>query len=426
MIKNEEQGGMDRIISLEEKKRRRNKNILKYAGITAAIVAGIYMASQFMRSSVSLDNLIINEVDRGVIETTISANGTIVPGFEEAIISPISAKVLKVYAQSGEIVEQGSPILQLDLQTVRDDYAKLLDEQRMKELQMEQLRANKQTQFSDREMQIKVSKMQLSRLEAELRNERYLDSIGSGTMDRVRQAELAVNTARLELEQMEQRFENERKVSEADMQLKQLENNIFARNMEESKRILESAEIRSPRRATLTYVLQDEIGTQISAGTKVAVVSDLSTYKVQCSIADAYSDQVRSGGKVVVKIGSTNIDGTIISVTPTSQDGLIKFNVTLEDPSNSKLRAGLRADVHVLTSIKENVLRIKNSSFYKGPDTYQMFVLTGNGTAEKRAIRLGDCNFNYVEVIEGVNEGERVIISDMRNYIGSAEIKVKD
>jgi HlyD family secretion protein len=296
----------------------------------------------------------------------------------------------------------------------------------MKQLQTEQLRANKRTQLSDREMQIKVSQMQLGRLEVELRNERYLDSIGSGTMDRVRQAELAVNTARLELEQMRQRFDNERKVSEADMQLKQLENNIFAKGLEETRRTLEGAEIRSPRRATLTYICNEEIGTQISAGTKVAVVSDLTSFKLQCNIADAYSDQVRSGGKVVVKIGSTNLPGTISSVTPMSENGLIKFNVTLEDPDHSKLRSGLRADVHVLTSIKDNVLRIKNSSFYKGPDTYQLFVLTDNGTAEKRPVRLGDCNFDFIEVLEGLNEGDRVIISDMSSYSSIAEIKIKE
>lgn len=421
-----ENNTMDRIITDEEKRKHK---ILRLSKIGAGIVAGgiaIYAISQFMRTSVSLDNLTVNEISRGTIETTINANGTVVPEFEEAIITPISTKILKVYAQSGEIVDEGTPLLQLDLQTAQTNYAKQLDEYRMKQLQTEQLRANKRTQLSDREMQIKVSQMQLGRLEVELRNERYLDSIGSGTMDRVRQAELAVNTARLELEQMRQRFDNERKVSEADMQLKQLENNIFAKSLEETRRTLEGAEIRSPRRATLTYICNEEIGTQINAGTKVAVVSDLTSFKLQCNIADAYSDQVRSGGKVVVKIGSTNLPGTISSVTPMSENGLIKFNVTLEEPDHSKLRSGLRADVHVLTSIKDNVLRIKNSSFYKGPDTYQLFVLTGNGTAEKRSVRLGDCNFDFIEVLEGLNEGDRVIISDMSSHSSIAEIKIKE
>lgn len=416
---------MDRNLSDGEKRKRKARQFAK-VGIVLIMAGGaIFGMSQFMRSSVKLENLIVGEISRGTIETTISANGTVIPEFEEAIITPISAKILKVYAQSGEMVDEGAPLLQLDLQAAQTNHAKMLDEYRMKQLQTEQLRANKEVQLSDREMQIKVSQMQLGRLEVELRNERYLDSLGSGTMDRVRQAELAVNTARLELEQMRQRYENERKASEADMQLKQLENSIFAKALEESRRTLENAEIRSPRRATLTYICDEEIGTLVSAGTKVAIVSDLTQFKLQCSIADAYSDRVRTGGKVVVKIGATGLSGVISSVAPMTQNGLVSFNVTLEEPAHSRLRSGLRVDVHVLTSIKENVLRIKNSSFYRGADTYQMFVLTDKGLAEKRSVQLGDCNFDFIEVLGGLREGERVILSDMSRYASVAEIKVK-
>ena len=152
-----EQNKMDRIISDEEKRKKKIRTAVKATAISLVIGAGIYGVSQFMRSSVSLDNVVISDISRGTIETTINSNGTVVPEFEEAIITPISTKILKVYAQSGEVVEEGTPLLQLDLQAAQTSYAKLLDEQCMKQLQMEQLRANKQTQLSDREMQIKVS-----------------------------------------------------------------------------------------------------------------------------------------------------------------------------------------------------------------------------------------------------------------------------
>ena len=60
-------------------------------------------------------------------------------------------------------------------------------------------------------MQIKVSAMKLSRMKVELRNEHYLDSLGAGTTDKVRQAELSYNVAQLEYEQLQQQYKMRRK-----------------------------------------------------------------------------------------------------------------------------------------------------------------------------------------------------------------------
>ena len=97
----------------------------------------------------------------------------------------------------------------------------------MKRYQLEQLKVNNNTYLSDLSMQVKISAMKLNRMEVELRNERYLDSLGSGTTDKVRQAELNFNTGKLELEQLRQQYANESKVKEADLKVKELEFNIF-------------------------------------------------------------------------------------------------------------------------------------------------------------------------------------------------------
>ena len=91
---------------------------------------------------------------------------------------------------------------------------KLLDEEKMKRYQLEQLKANNETALSDMEMKLQVKEMSLSRLEVEYRNERYLDSIGSGTTDKVRQAQLAFETEKLELLQLQKQYENAQKVKE--------------------------------------------------------------------------------------------------------------------------------------------------------------------------------------------------------------------
>ncbi|MBR6539047.1 MAG: HlyD family efflux transporter periplasmic adaptor subunit, partial [Bacteroides sp.] len=301
---------MDRVIPKEVLKKERNKQIMKYGGIGAAMVVCAAMLLSFMQSGVKRKDLIVSTVDKGTIEVSVSASGKVTPAFEEIINSPINSRIIEVYCKGGDSVDVGTPILKLDLQSTQTAYNKLLDEEQMRRYQLEQLKINNETQLSNMAMNIKVSAMELNRKEVELRNERYLDSIGSGTTDKVRQAELAYNRGKLELEQLRQQYENEKKVKAADLKVKELEFNIFAKELAEMKRTLDDAQIRAPRKAILTYI-NNQVGAQVSQGSQVAIVSDLSHFKVEAEIADTYGDRVAAGGKAIVKVGRDKLQGTI-------------------------------------------------------------------------------------------------------------------
>lgn len=415
---------MDREIPKDVLKKERNRRILKYGGIGGGCIALILILFSLMRSSVKEKDLVFSEVSKGTIEVSVSASGKVVPAFEEIINSPINTRILEVYKKGGDSVNIGTPILKLDLQSAKTEYNKLLDEEQMKRYQLEQLKVNNSTYLSDLEMKVKVAEMKLNRMKVELRNERYLDSLGSGTMDRVHQAELNFETGKLELEQLHQQLANERKVKAADLKVKQLEYEIFLKGLAETKRTLDEAQIRSPRKAILTYI-NNQIGAQVNEGLRIAVISDLSHFKVEGEIADTYGDRVAAGGKAVVKIGSEKLEGQVSSVTPLSKNGVISFTVQLEDDSNRRLRSGLKTDVYVMNAVKEDVLRIANSSYYVGRGDYQLFVLDGSDELVKRKVRLGDSNFEYVEVVSGLQPGDRVVISDMSQYKNKNKLKLR-
>lgn len=415
---------MDREIPKDVLKKERNRRILKYGGIGGGCIAIIIILFSLMRSSVKEKDLVFSEVSKGTIEVSVSASGKVVPAFEEIINSPINTRILEVYKKGGDSVNIGTPILKLDLQSAKTEYNKLLDEEQMKRYQLEQLKVNNSTYLSDLEMKVKVAEMKLNRMKVELRNERYLDSLGSGTMDRVHQAELNFETGKLELEQLHQQLVNERKVKAADLKVKQLEYEIFLKGLAETKRTLDEAQIRSPRKAILTYI-NNQIGAQVNEGSRIAVISDLSHFKVEGEIADTYGDRVAAGGKAVVKIGSEKLEGQVSSVTPLSKNGVISFTVQLEDDSNRRLRSGLKTDVYVMNAVKEDVLRIANSSYYVGRGDYQLFVLDGSDELVKRKVRLGDSNFEYVEVVSGLQPGDRVVISDMSQYKNKNKLKLR-
>ena len=413
---------MDRQIPLGEQRRRKIKRATVGMAVAVAVLgAGAWLGTQ-MIPTIERKTLIISEVDRGTIDVSVSATGRIVPAFEEIIVSPISSQILEVYAHSGDSVDVGTPLLRLDLQSAETDYAKALDEREIRRQQTVQLKANVETQLSDRRMQIEVEEMKVSQLEAQLRNELYLDSLGSGTRDRVRQAETTLRTAQIQLAQLRQQYQNEQRVKQADLRMQQLQNGIFEKGLHEKYRTLDDAKIRSPRRATLTYI-NSEVGSTVGTGQKIAVVSDLSHFKAECEISDAYGDRVRVGGAVVFKIGKERLSGIINTVTPLSQSGTITFTVIPDDMDHPRLRSGLKTEVFVVTSIKDDVLRIRNGSFYSGPGEYTLFVLVGD-LLLPRQVRLGECNYDYIEVTSGLEFGEQVVVSDMTKYKGKEKLKI--
>ena len=421
-MKNDSQT-MDRQIPVsEQRKRKMRQAALWTGGFLLVMGAAAWLGGQ-MLPTLERDKLVISEVDRGTIDVSVSATGKVVPAFEEVIVSPISSQILEVYAHSGDSVDVGTPLCRLDLQSAETDYAKALDEREIKRQQMEQLKANTETQLSDRQMQIEVDEMKVSQLEAQLRNELYLDSLGSGTRDRVRQAETALRTAQLQLRQLRQQYENEKRVKQADLRMQQLQNSIFEKGLGEKRRTLDDAKIRSPRRATLTYI-NTEVGSTVSAGQKLAIVSDLTRFKAECEISDTHADRVRVGGPLILKIGKERLSGTVGTVTPLSQSGAITFTAIPDDMSHPRLRSGLRTEVFVITSIKDDVLRIRNGSFYSGPGDYTLFVVK-NEELRMKNVRLGECNYDYIEVVEGLEQGEQVVVSDMTKYIGREKLKVK-
>ena len=71
------------------------------------------------------------------------------------------------------------------------------------------------------------------------------------------------------------------------------------------------------------------------------------------------------------------------------------------------------------------MLRIANSSYYVGKGEYELFVVNGNQLL-KRKVQLGDSNFEYVEVVSGLQEGDQVIVSDMNAYKDKNKLKIED
>lgn len=415
---------MDRTIPKEVQRKKMALRLLKIAGAAVAVVLAVVAVVSLSRDSVNEKHLEICTVTRGSIETSVTASGEVHPAFEEVINSPISSRILEVYKQLGDTVSIGTPLLSLDLENTLNNYRNMLDEKEIKQHQLTQLRLNNATSLENQKMSIAIAEIEFERLQTELRNERYLDSIGSGTADRVRQAELAVATAQMRLGQQRTQYANDTRIKESDVRVRELEYNIFEKKLSEMKRTLDEARILSPRVATLTFI-NNQIGARVSAGERIAVISDLSNFKITAQISDAMAEYVKVGKRIIAAVGKEKMEGVISNVSPKSNNGIINFDVTLKESNHARLRQGLRTDVYIMNEIHDDVLRISNRSYYIGPGEYKLYVKNGSGEVELRKVRLGVSNYDFVQVEEGIAEGEEVVVSDMHEYSGKERIKLK-
>ena len=414
---------MDKKLSEKEIRRKKTVGYMKVAVPVAAITVICIIVAVTVQPALKSDLLDISEVQSGTLSVSVGATGSVVPFYEESVTSPIATKILEVYKKSGEFVHKGDTILRLDLSTANVDLQAETDELEIQKYKLEQYRTEASSAISDMEKQVAIDEMRLRRMESLLVNEHYLDSIGGSTKDMVRQRELDYEVAKLQLEQLKLNYENKKKTTTSTLKVYELEYSIAANKLALRRKEIGDARVLAPFDATLSWV-NDRIGSGVEKGSQLAVLSDLSRYKVTAEISDNFISQFNVGNRVEVKIGNTELEGTVANIVPSVSNSKISFTVFLDEDSGSSLRPGLKADVYVVTSIKEDVLKIANRAYYSGPGEYDLWVIDGN-RAEKRTVVLGESSSFEVEVLEGLDPGEKVIVSNMNGYKTKDRMKVR-
>lgn len=415
---------MDKTIDKKEIRKEKSKRALVWGIAAAAGIAAVSFMLMNMAPSVNSRDITVGTAERGPLEITVAATGRVVPAHEEIINSPVETRVLRVYAQPGDTVKAGMPLLLLDLEQEQTALGKLHDARTMQQQELRQLELSNMTNISDLEMKIKVSEMNVSRQRIEVENERRLDSIGSGTGDRVRQAETAYRAGVLELEQLRTRLRNERQRASAAEASQRLNVCSSDRDIALMEKTIHRGSIPAPLDGVLTFITS-ELGSRVGAGEKVAVVSDLSSFKVVGEVPEGSSDRVQTGAAVTVRISGAQFAGTVSNITPQARQGVVSFVVRLDNPRDSRLRSGARAELQVSFGYKSDVLRVPNGSFYKGEGKYQVFVFDSENRAVRRTVHAGDCNRDYVEILDGLQPGDKIIVSDTEQYNTKNKLNIK-
>lgn len=415
---------MDKDVSQNVVNAKRNRGILAIAVIAITLVAAIWLVRSSIKSSINKSEMTIGIVEKGNVENTINASGEILPEFEGIITSPINASIQSVIIDIGSPVKAGQSILTLDKSAVQTEYEKSKFELESKNNDVKKLKLQLDKSFYDINSNNDIKQLRINSLEADVENAKRLFKAGGGTREDIEQAEQNLKVAGLEKQQLENEIKNKQQTMQLEMKEAEIASSIQENNLQELGRKLQLANIVASRDGVVTWVNKN-IGAAIHEGDPLAHIADLSSFKVQGSISDNYLDQLQNGMAAIIKINETQVRGTIVNISPSVQNGIVSFDIQLDERNNKLYRPNMKVDVYLVTDAKTNVLRVANGAAFKGSSVQDIFIVK-NGKAERRTVHTGLTNFDYVEIKDNVQTGEVVITSDMSSYKNTKEVTIKN
>ena len=416
---------MDRPLDPSFRRRRRIRQIARSLAGLAALVSLFVWLPGWIRPSVDSGRIRTAQVQRGAVEETITASGTVVPRFEQILFSPVSTRLVRILHKPGDLLPQGAPIVELDLNAARIEVEKRAEELALKQNQRTRIELEERKSLSDLETNRRLKKLDLERRQTRTAQYLELQRIGAVSGEELRQAQLEEERAGIELGQIEENRRNLVESTRARLQALQLEMKTLEREGEEARRRLERAHIRADREGVLTSV-SPVVGAPVGQGQEIARVADLSSFRVDVRVSDIHAQRLRTGLPVRLRIREeAYVEGRISRILPTVDDNVIDLEVELEDAAHELLRPNQRVDAYIVTARKERSLRLARGPFINGgAGLHEVFVVHGE-TAVKTEVRIGLANFEYYEVVEGLLEGDEVIISSMKNYLHMDEVRIR-
>lgn len=395
-----------------------------WVGASVALIAAVLLLLPgWLRPSLDRDRLRLGTVDRGSIEGVVEASGTVIPAFEGVLSSPVEARIQKILKRPGEVVRAGDEILKLDTSASRLTFERLEDQLSKKINEQLQLRLALEKQLSELRGRIESGRLDAEAASYRAEQNRKLRADGLVSEQTLRASEVEAKKAKIELTQLEESVRGSQRSTQAQLAGLDLDLAILRKELDEARRQLDLATTRSDRAGVLTWVVPQE-GATIQRGEVIARIADLDSYRVEATVSDIHASSLRPGLTVrTVLDRKPLVNGRLSQIYPTIENGAVKFTVDLDQPRHPELRNNLGIDVLVVTGSRTNVLRVPKGAFVQGGVIQKVFVVDGD-RAVRRDVRLGVAGYDHYEVLEGLEAGDQIILSDMKDHLHLAQIRL--
>ncbi|RPI41083.1 MAG: efflux RND transporter periplasmic adaptor subunit, partial [Bacteroidetes bacterium] len=353
----------------------------------------------------------IAEVETGRVSRSFAGEGVVEPQSEVIILSPASSIIKGILREVGSHVNPGESIIILDPSPIQNSIDNIRDELEMKQNNLVKTQLNARGIKVDLDYNVQVKKLRIASLNSELADQEQLLEVGGISPARVEQTRQELELAEQDLVMLLEKNSIRLQQLEADEEGLRLQIRMQEKDLADKEETLGRMIIRAPS-AGIILSIRGKVGEKVNSDQLLVEMSDLTNFKISGRADDDYSDDLKTGTKVYVNIDNQTLTGMVGSVSPVIRDKMIEFDVNLHQSSHFKLRPNLGVNLEIVREERDSVLRLPSGPAIGRGREHQVYVVK-SGQAEPRHIVTGLKTDLFVEIIEGLSAGERVILSDV-------------
>ena len=401
-----------------EVKRKKKIRRALYGALAVLAIAVITIGVSRMKPaapSVDRATVWVDTVKRGPFIRQVRGSGTLIPENIRWIPATTSGRVERIVLRPGATVTPTTVILEMsnpDLQQLVMDArlafgsAQAAFENRKAELQSQML--NQEAELTTLESQYNQAVLTLAANE-ELYKEKLISEIAlkqSRSLEKDLKNQLAVGRQRLEIAKAG--VKSQLAPQESDVNQRKAALDLRARQLEDLK-------VKAGMHGVL-QVVPVEVGAQVQAGANVARVADPSVLKAELRIAETQTKDIQIGQVAEVDTRVGVVPGKVARIDPASTNGTVGVDITLEGALPAGARPDLSVDGTVRLQKLDDVIFVGRPAFGQEESTITLFKLSPDGEAHRTKVVLGRSSVNAIEIREGLQPGDQVILSDMSSY----------
>lgn len=416
---------MDRMIERKRGIRMRHVPYIAAGTFVLVVLLWIVFGNHQSTLRVDVDDVTLADVTRGEFKDYVRINSTVIP-IQVVHISPEEGGiVVEKVAEEGQRVNRGDVIVRLsnsslDLQILNAE-AELAEKQnllRNTQVAMQQDKLSNETELASLEMDVARKRRGFEQNER-LYGERLVSK------EAFIQAKEDYDLAQRKLKLVGERLKKDAQYR--SIQMEQMEDNL--ENMQRNVVLVRERKSKLDVRSTIDGelgLLDVELGQSVSSGQTIGQVNDLSDFKIEARIDEHYIDRVRVGLSATFEREGKTYALTVRKVYPEVREGKFRTDLVFVGTRPSNMRAGQTFYLNLELGSPIQAVLIPKGTFFQTTGGNWIFVLDKSGsTAYRRNVSIGRQNPQYYEIEDGLEPGERVIISGYEAFKDNDVLKLK-